>query len=62
LEPAILERARKDLAMYVGPMARLLVDRAAAKTSTRAALYQALAGEISSAKDRENFLKQASLA
>jgi len=59
LEPAVLEHARKDLALYVGPMAKVLVNRAAAKISTRAELYQALAGEISSAKDREAFLKLA---
>jgi len=59
LEPAILERARKDLAVFIGPMARVLVDRAAPKAATRAALYQLLAGEIPSAKDREIFLKQA---
>jgi class 3 adenylate cyclase len=56
--PAVLEDARKDLAVLVGPMARLLVNRAAAKTRTPTALYQMLAGEIASAKDREAFLKQ----
>jgi class 3 adenylate cyclase len=58
LDPAVLERARKDLALYVGPMAKVLVNRAATKTSTRVELYQALAVEIPSAKDREQFLKQ----
>lgn len=57
--PAVLESARKDLAMFVGPMARLMVNRAAGKTQTRTALYQMLAEEISSPKDREKFLKQA---
>ncbi|MDR3457239.1 MAG: hypothetical protein P4N60_07325 [Verrucomicrobiae bacterium] len=61
LEPAILERARKDLALYVGPMAKVLVNRAAAKVSTRMELYQALAPEIPSAKDREAFLKLAAV-
>jgi len=61
LEPAILDRARKDLAVYIGPMARVLVDRVATKAPTRSALYQLLAGEIASAKDREAFLKRASL-
>jgi hypothetical protein len=42
-------------------MARVLVDRAAAKAATRLALYQKLAVEIPSAKDREHFLKQAAL-
>jgi hypothetical protein len=57
-EPAVLEQARKDLAVYIGPMARVLVDRAAAQTQTRPALYQLLAAEIHSPKEREKFLKQ----
>jgi class 3 adenylate cyclase len=59
-EPSVLERARKDLAVYIGPMARLLVDRAATKAPTRAALYEMLAADIPSVRDRELFLKQAS--
>lgn len=61
LEPSVLESARKDLAVYIGPLARVLVDRAASKAPSKAELYQMLAGEITSAKDREAFLKQASL-
>jgi serine/threonine-protein kinase len=60
-EPAELEQARKDLAAHIGPMARLLVDRAAARAETRAALYELLAAEISSGKEREEFLKRAGL-
>jgi len=37
------------------------VDRVATKAPTRSALYQLLAGEIASTKDREAFLKQALL-
>ncbi len=58
-DPAVLEQARQDLAAHLGPMARLLVEHAAAKTQTRAALYQLLAAEIPSLKDREAFLKPA---
>jgi class 3 adenylate cyclase len=61
-EPAVLERARKDLAVFIGPLARVLVERTAAKVHTREALYQSLAGEINSARDRETFLKQASVS
>ena len=57
--PQVLEKTRQELAVFIGPMARLLVDRAAAKAQTRAALYQMLAEEIHSPKDRERFLKQA---
>jgi hypothetical protein len=58
-DPAALEQARKDLAAYIGPMARVLVDQAAAKTQARTTLYQLLADEIHSPKDREEFLKKA---
>jgi class 3 adenylate cyclase len=58
-DPAVLEQARKDLAAHIGPMARLLVNHAAAKTQTRAGLYQLLAAEIQSPKDRDDFLKTA---
>jgi len=57
-DPAVLEQARKALAAHIGPMARVLVDRAAAKTQTRAALYELLAAEIHSPADRADFLKQ----
>jgi hypothetical protein len=60
-DPVVLERARKELAHHIGPMAKMLVERAAAKTQTRTALYQLLAAEIHSPKDREVFLKQAGL-
>ena len=58
LGPDDVERARKELTVYMGPMARLLVDRAAAKAKTRKAFYEALAAEIPSAQDREKFIKQ----
>jgi class 3 adenylate cyclase len=60
LEPAILERVRKDLASYIGPMAQVLVKRAAKRAATQFALYEMLAAEIPSATDREAFLKRSS--
>jgi serine/threonine-protein kinase len=59
-KPSVLDRARKKLAHYIGPMAKLLVDRAAAKTKTSEALYQMLAAEIHSPVEREKFLKSSS--
>lgn len=56
-DPAILESARKNLAVYVGPMAKILVSRAAKNARTVAELYQALATEITTAADREKFLR-----
>jgi hypothetical protein len=59
LSAEMLEQARKDLAVYLGPMAKLVVNRVAEKFSDRGELYKALAAEISSEKDRAVFLKQA---
>ncbi len=56
-EPSVLERARKELAAYVGPLARLLVDRAAVRARTETELYDLLAEDIASPRDREEFLR-----
>ena len=56
-DPAVLESARKNLAVFVFPMAKVLVSRAAKSARTVAELYQALAFEISSNSDREKFLR-----
>ncbi len=56
-DPAELETARKNLAVYIGPMAKFIVGRAANHARSVEELYQALATEISSLKDREKFLR-----
>jgi serine/threonine protein kinase len=53
---ADLERVSKDLATYVGPIAHILVRRAAPESRTLSDLYQKLAQEISSVSKREQFL------
>jgi eukaryotic-like serine/threonine-protein kinase len=53
---AEIERASKDLAAYIGPIARILVRRAVPESGTLADLYQRLAQEISSDRQREQFL------
>jgi hypothetical protein len=55
-DPAVLEKATKDLGAYIGPMARVLVSRAAETASSLADLYEALAAEIVSPNDRQKFL------
>lgn len=55
-DPALLERVSRELAVYIGPMARILVARAAGRTLSVAALYEALAAEIASPGDRQKFL------
>jgi hypothetical protein len=55
-EPAVLERARQDLAAYIGPMAKVIVGRAAERARSVDELYQLLAAEIGPAGEREKFL------
>lgn len=56
-DPAVLENVRKNLAVYVGPMAKVLVSRAARNTRNLESLYRVLATEILSPVDREKFLR-----
>jgi len=56
-DPAVLETARKNLAVFVGPMAKILVNRAAKNARSVAELYKALASEITAPADREKFLR-----
>jgi eukaryotic-like serine/threonine-protein kinase len=60
-DPQVLENLRKNLAVYVGPMAKVLVNRSAKNATTLEALCQALAAEISSPADREKFLRSQAL-
>jgi serine/threonine-protein kinase len=56
-DPAVLENARKNLAVFVGPMAKVLVNRAAKNAQSVTELYQVLASEITTPSDREKFLR-----
>jgi eukaryotic-like serine/threonine-protein kinase len=56
-DAAVLETARRNLAMYIGPMAKVIVSRAANNARSIEDLYQILAAEISSLHDREKFLR-----
>ncbi len=53
----VLERARKSLATYIGPLAKVLVARAAERAHSIQDLYEILAAEISSPEDRNKFLR-----
>ncbi len=54
---AEIERISKDLATYIGPIAPILVKRAAPESRSLDDLYQKLALEITSASQREQFLQ-----
>jgi serine/threonine-protein kinase len=55
-DPMALERVRRELAAYVGPVARVLVSRAAKKSHGLRQLYEVLADEIAAPEDRRKFL------
>ncbi len=53
-----LERLTRELAAYVGPMAKLLVSRAAKKASSWKQLYDLLATEVPEGSERKRFLSK----
>ncbi len=58
-DQAMLELARRDLAVYLGPIAKVLVKQVAAKAQNPQEFYQQLAAHIPTAADRAAFLKRA---
>jgi serine/threonine protein kinase len=54
-DPAVLARARQDLAAYLGPLARIIVRRVCSRARDQHELYELLAREIPSEADREAF-------
>lgn len=55
-EPALLDNARRNLAKFIGPLAKVVVDRAARKAANANELYSLLSAEIKSEKERAEFL------
>lgn len=55
-DPQTLDRVKRALAQYVGPVAKVIVDKAARKCSNLDELYELLAEEIASPADRAKFL------
>jgi serine/threonine-protein kinase len=59
LPPEELERAQKELARYLGPIARVLVKRRAADARSVTELWQLLARDIERDDERRAFLNRA---
>jgi serine/threonine-protein kinase len=59
ISPSDLERVRHELAVFLGPLARVLVKNAAPKASSAAGLWRALAVHIATPSDRAAFLAKA---
>jgi hypothetical protein len=55
-QPELLAALQRDLAAYIGPLAKILIRRAACKTRDIAELRGFLARSIGDAKERESFL------
>ncbi len=55
-DPAMLDRIKKEFAAYIGPMARILVDRMSKRAKSVDELFTFLAAEIPSEPDRKKFL------
>lgn len=51
-----LERVKDELASYIGPMARVIVDRAAKNAASWPQLYEVLAAELPAGEQRKKFL------
>ncbi|MBW8893447.1 MAG: hypothetical protein JF617_15510 [Burkholderiales bacterium] len=58
LNEAVMDKAQVLLAQHVGPIAKVLVKRAAAGTDSRAVFFNRLAEAVSDAKAREKLLKE----
>ncbi|MFT3917400.1 MAG: adenylate/guanylate cyclase domain-containing protein [Anaeromyxobacteraceae bacterium] len=56
LDAAALERAIRALASHVGPVAKILVSRAAPAAASEAALWAALAAHVPEGRERDAFL------
>ena len=57
-ERVLLAQVEKDLAFHVGPLARVLVAKAAPLATNTDQLYEALAGHIPNSAERDAFLKR----
>jgi serine/threonine-protein kinase len=54
--PEVIDQIAKELAHYVGPIARVLVKKAAKRSNSIRDIYEAVALEIDSMPDRQKFL------
>jgi serine/threonine-protein kinase len=61
-DPAVLDRARRNLAVHLGPLARVIVQRVSPRARSAEELYELLAREIPNEAEREAFRRQVSLS
>jgi len=58
-DPAVLKVVEDSLANHIGPVAKILVGRAASQTKDLHELCQALAAQLSTEQERDSFLRSA---
>ncbi|MEO1457163.1 MAG: serine/threonine-protein kinase [Pseudomonadota bacterium] len=58
LPPEVITSTQRSLASFVGPMARVLIDRAAMSARDHEEFYRTLAESIPSDRDRNDFLRK----
>lgn len=56
VDPAAIEKARKALAVYLGPIAAVLVNKISKRAGSLQEFHRALANEIADEEDRRRFL------
>ena len=56
LHPDLLREIERDLATFIGPMASIALKRAISQTNDILALYDLLGGQVTSPRDRAEFL------
>lgn len=62
LTPKEIDQASRQLAAYLGPIARIVVKKVAAEVNSRKQFYSMLAEHLGSEGDRERFLREVSAA
>jgi TonB family protein len=58
IDPATVQRASRELALHIGPIADIVVKRAAARSTSPEDLYLKVSEEIESPQERESFLRR----
>lgn len=55
-DPVLIDKVKRELANYIGPLAKIIVSRAAKKARSVDELYNMVAVEISAESDRRKFM------
>jgi serine/threonine-protein kinase len=62
LDAMVVEQAEKDLATFIGPLAKVFVRQLATSATSAGELYQSLGAKIANEADRTSFMRRAQAA